>query len=519
VPSRLTSQQRLFYACALAATLVFGFAISRPLEWLLGVVPDDAFYYLQIARKIATTGESTFDGIHPTNGYHPAWMAVLVLVAKVFTDPVALIRAGAGAAFVFHLAASRVMVAALSRLIAPGRAWVAGALWVINPLPMNLALQAMESAIYIFAGTVALLTYAVQLAPRVADGQAPSLKAGALFGLSLGFLFLGRTESVVITTVVTGLIAYRLRRNGGFTLLVVTTAAFLLVVLPWFAYSHFATGSWFQRSGSMKMLWAAAYPTPPAQKIYDVLRYVLGAWITFPIVGIPGGWGNDLRAVIDAVALAILVWLMVRGLRQPETRVVAIPALVLLAACFATGLVYGFFFSEMQYWYKSQPSLICWVVGFGVAAEVVMRYWPSRARLLVGASVVVLGLALIGRFVSLSSYPHQRDVYATQAKFDAIVPDGELIGCFNAGIPGYFSQRTIVNLDGLVNNTLFPYYKRKEFDVYLRDARVRYIVDEEIAVERGKLFTKQPLQLTEVAKEPMPSWHSGYRVLWKVENP
>jgi hypothetical protein len=30
------------------------YAVSRPLSWLLAVVPDDTFYYLTTARNLAT---------------------------------------------------------------------------------------------------------------------------------------------------------------------------------------------------------------------------------------------------------------------------------------------------------------------------------------------------------------------------------------------------------------------------------------------------------------------------------
>ena len=39
---------------------------------------DDAFYYFGIARNVAHGHGSTFDGIDPTNGYHPLWMLMAV---------------------------------------------------------------------------------------------------------------------------------------------------------------------------------------------------------------------------------------------------------------------------------------------------------------------------------------------------------------------------------------------------------------------------------------------------------
>ena len=42
---------------------------------------DDSFYYGGIARELATTGSSSFDGLHPTNGYHPLWLWLQTPVA------------------------------------------------------------------------------------------------------------------------------------------------------------------------------------------------------------------------------------------------------------------------------------------------------------------------------------------------------------------------------------------------------------------------------------------------------
>ena len=43
-------------------------AVTADLDWLLGMVPDDTFYYLQIATNLAGDGQSTFDGTAPTKG-------------------------------------------------------------------------------------------------------------------------------------------------------------------------------------------------------------------------------------------------------------------------------------------------------------------------------------------------------------------------------------------------------------------------------------------------------------------
>jgi hypothetical protein len=47
-------------------------------------MPDDALFYLQIARNIAAGNGSTFNGVMETNGYHPLWMVCCAAVYGVF---------------------------------------------------------------------------------------------------------------------------------------------------------------------------------------------------------------------------------------------------------------------------------------------------------------------------------------------------------------------------------------------------------------------------------------------------
>ena len=39
---------------------------------------DDAYYYFKVAQNISEGRGSTFDGINPTNGYHPLWMMICI---------------------------------------------------------------------------------------------------------------------------------------------------------------------------------------------------------------------------------------------------------------------------------------------------------------------------------------------------------------------------------------------------------------------------------------------------------
>src|SRR3989304_8457148 len=46
-------------------------AYNFPNAWF---IRDDAYYYFKVAQNISEGSGSSFDGINPTNGYHPLWL-------------------------------------------------------------------------------------------------------------------------------------------------------------------------------------------------------------------------------------------------------------------------------------------------------------------------------------------------------------------------------------------------------------------------------------------------------------
>ena len=49
----------------------------------MNFVQDDFFYYLKVASNVASGNGSTFNGIVPTNGYHPLWMWTLAGMIRI----------------------------------------------------------------------------------------------------------------------------------------------------------------------------------------------------------------------------------------------------------------------------------------------------------------------------------------------------------------------------------------------------------------------------------------------------
>jgi hypothetical protein len=77
----MTKQYRWFeillVVIVMAISLYAALSDSQNLSWRW-FTRDDAYYYFKVAQNISEGHGSTFDGINPTNGYHPLWMLVCI---------------------------------------------------------------------------------------------------------------------------------------------------------------------------------------------------------------------------------------------------------------------------------------------------------------------------------------------------------------------------------------------------------------------------------------------------------
>src|SRR5436190_17459979 len=74
--SRRLGQVVIGSAVALLVVPIVADVIASGPARLFGYVASDTFYYLVVARHIGE-GVIAFDGVHPSNGFHPLWQALV----------------------------------------------------------------------------------------------------------------------------------------------------------------------------------------------------------------------------------------------------------------------------------------------------------------------------------------------------------------------------------------------------------------------------------------------------------
>jgi hypothetical protein len=537
-----SNERTILIVAFAAAIMLVGIVVSLPVYTLVGVVPDDAYYYMVVGRNIATTGVSTFDGENLASGYHPGWMVLVTMVAKFFPGNDALLRIVVAMALLLHALAGWLLYLCLRRLVSGIVAALAACFWLFGHLPLVIASFAMETNLYCVVFLLSYLVYLKRIAPHLrwdseeAHDRIPA-KDLLVFGAATGLCLWARTEAVVLLAcIVTWLGLATLRRQGFMNSLIeacrrciLTGTAATLVIAPWFLYCLHTFGTIRQASGAMKMLWRS-------QEVAGLgwgsrlaeFGERFGLWIAYVL---PWAWGSGfgigVTMAVAWIGLFIAAWVYIARRPQEVRRAIAstVPAIAYpLLHVFVAGVVYSIFFADVQCWYLALPYLEVYLV-IAILGGVLWqtatsddraKTWPAKA-LAVAIVFTVVGLVRYGLTLEKGYWAWQRDVYASIGPVDRLTPAGARIGCFNAGIPGYYSHRKIINLDGLVNNAIVPYWRAKNFERYLIDARINAIYDEDLSLTRAEEFSHGLPELDVVARYPLTNYVVDTRYLWMLK--
>jgi hypothetical protein len=68
------------YACFVLVAAPLLYHLLRGSDAYLGFFEDDYFYYAAVADNLVRFGKLTYDGVTPTNGFHPLWQIILTLL-------------------------------------------------------------------------------------------------------------------------------------------------------------------------------------------------------------------------------------------------------------------------------------------------------------------------------------------------------------------------------------------------------------------------------------------------------
>ncbi len=419
---------------------------------------DDTYYYLQTAWNVKQYGFPTFDGIHSTNGVQLLWFWIVVLIALFLPSKTALLFATLIACFLLN-ALCYLMIWRLGELMQRSiLSLCMASLWALLSFGSNAYSIGLENSLHAFVFWCAVWQV-VRFLVYVHKNRDPNW-LGLAIVLTLNVWT--RLDAALFSVLLYGLcvaralvsphfklrMRYTIERIVGASLLAFLGLALQLGAFQWMG------GSYLPVSALIKMSWGAVEPE------------ALQAFMT---LGTPPVLHNLPIGPIGLVALIVAGLQLAKshGHRE-EWRALKSVWYCLLVGSFLQ-LVAVASVAANFIWYQS-PSFIFWIITFSIIID---RLENVAARKSFPAVFQVVSLGICFLIIVVSSVQFARrlvrnsisaghPLYTTRYgaalwMAENLSPDA-ICGSWNAGQLGFFSERRIVNLDGLINNA--DYYNQ-----------------------------------------------------------
>jgi hypothetical protein len=419
---------------------------------VVGLPFDDSYISLQFARNLADHGFITFDGEHASAGATSLLhVALLSLPIKLGIDPV---RAGIGLGVTLHVALA-VAVYWLGWTVFRDRlsATLAGAsVAIIGYLALD-ALNGMETTLFL------LVTACACAALFRARDESGLVAAGVLGALAV----LTRPEGIFLVGAM-GLYYLADPRRSEALASPATLRRLAALVAP----------------GALALLGLALFyqattgqftPGTATAKLYFFREFEAPLRIQFDMT--TSSVGNFVAPLLPWLALAAF------SIRRREALLFAffwLPFIVMYFALFPGGLTH--------YWYRYQHVFLPAIAVFGAGGAVsLLRGMRWRAWDLLSAGVI--GVVLVGAVVL--QYNGFRNHYADDVTINEhrqvglakylrdVVPPGATIATHDIGTIGYFSDRAVIDLVGLIEPDVVGYHEGRQLREYVERVQPDYI--------------------------------------------
>jgi len=479
-----------------------------------GFLYDDSFYAFQIARNIADGRGMSFDGIHPTTGFQPLYVFLLVPAFMASGgDPVMPIYAALTMLALFTALTAWFVYAIARRYVGTAASLAAAALWVFSPVVTKQSANGLETALAAFM--IALSTW--YYIDRVRPLDRPPRGRLLTLGLLLGVTVLSRIDGVLFALALgLDLLLVLRRRGAGRSALAGSLLVPLGVIVcygPWLAVNIAQTGTPMQDSGTATRFLSLAYATyfrygpadlsatgpdagfirahiahslatmkviPPVHVLFrsvEKLGSVLGREGTMRVFADIAGW-----MALAAAAVAVIRWRRDR-LRKVRRELDFLLLFSLLLILSYSLYVFGSFFYVRYYYPLYLAACIYTAFFLQDAFASIKRRAKTIRRLAVAAAagyIVLFGwFSYSQAFRSYPIYPF----YDIARWVEQNTTKDETIGVFQCGMIGYFADRRVINLDGKVNREAYAALKSGRLEEYLCNEGIDIILDHEQILE------------------------------------
>jgi hypothetical protein len=229
---------------------------------------DDFFYYLVIARNLVHQGVSTFNGIQPTNGYHPLWLLINTLLYRIFGDRESFFVVLVLLIWLLVGGTYRAMRRAQASLHSAAGYGLVCALFSMTFMAV-VSRTGMEVSLTLFF----LASFWHRMAAQPLEDQTP--RSAVFSGLLAAGIVLSRIDALMVVVVYSALMLYKptgTRKTALRNLLWFSVG--MLPVAAYFAFNRIEFGAFLPISGIAKNLKEGLIPSASTVKSLLAIRSV-----------------------------------------------------------------------------------------------------------------------------------------------------------------------------------------------------------------------------------------------------
>ena len=466
---------------------------------------DDFFYYAEIARNFHDTGMFSFDGITSTNGFHFLWQVLLVLLygaVNVLGLDHKFLHAIAIANIAVILASGLLLFILLRPVV--GRFVSVAIVTSSMLLYSTLLLNGMETSLTLLACLVVVIYVQSAFAFDQKTDRRSRINS-PLLAILLFLVFLARVDAVAF------ILAFMLALYVCFPGKEIRNAlAFLLVLVGIYAALNYAYfDSAWPISGKVKAFWAQHLDRSAVENYHFAANYagqnVMGI-LVYSYRTPP--WLGDMTLFVAALLLSLFVILWnrrIHGRTYIQARILdrfilpSIAGFSLIAYLITQLLYYAIFSSSIRDWYLGAGMVGLYVT---ILTLLFMLFHRISGAITIRSDITTMGLA--SGLLAIAIYGDHTIMRDVSTRIQdgsnfgkmAIVTiewigenteKKDIFGTWAAGQVGYYSDRSVVNLEGLVGdvelleanreNTLIDYIDRKNIS-YISQRFTNKSIDE-----------------------------------------
>jgi hypothetical protein len=464
-------EKSTFKASVLSLILISGILLSfiPPVSFLINYYVDDGFFYLKIANNFANGLGSNFDGINMTNGYHPLWFLILsfwfFLLSLITQNPSPEFLLRFSCLLHFLLLSLIIFFTYKAYKILFNVNW-------LYKLFLFAALSMVPLATRNFGMEVHIIPVLLSAYLWLKAKEFRFNESHTGFKILI-FILIGLTRIENFFTVVPVLIGYEVLTGNRKHLLkniliysIPCFSAFLLYLFTNFIFfGHFFTISLTIKS---------SFPNIFLLENINVLRTHAMSEIFIT--------SNLLFFIFSTVLIIIrLLW---EKKNHSDTKLSLL--LISLSIAYCMYLMLNLIFNKecIREWYLSGIVYIS-----AAALSTIIQIGKNKiAALTIAITCFFLFYFYNGRIQSSRNLPEYEFAKDIQRY---VAPDETVFQVDYSGFTGFFSERTIINGDGLVNSfEFYNYMKRNALPEYLSKYNIDYYITFSANIDsvEGKIY-------------------------------